>query len=126
MIRVVLDAGALIALDRGDRALWAALRAAQLSRAPVSVPTTALAQAWRDGARQALLARALEHCDLVAFDPLARDVGALCGRARTADVCDAHVALVAAARADLLYTSDALDLRRLLRVLRADVAVIAC
>jgi len=53
-------------------------------------------------------------------------VGELCGRARTSDVCDAQTALVAAARGDVVYTSDPWDLRLLLRVLRARVAVIAC
>ena len=46
MIGVVLDAGALIALERNDRAIWAALKlVAQGS--DVIVPSTALAQVWR-------------------------------------------------------------------------------
>ncbi len=46
--------------------------------------------------------------------------------ARTDDVCDANVAIVASRRGDVLYTSDPLDMRRLLRALDSDVAVIAC
>jgi len=57
---------------------------------------------------------ALRHCVIASFDDVAREVGELCGRTRTTDICDAHVALVAAARADVLYTSDPRDLRRLL------------
>jgi hypothetical protein len=34
---------------------------------------------------------------------------------RTADICDAHVALVASGESDVLYTSDPDDLQRLLR-----------
>jgi hypothetical protein len=79
------------------------------------VPSSALAQVWRGTARQSQLARALTHCVLAAFDPLARAAGELCGRTRTRDVCDAHVAIVAATAADALYTSDPLDLKRLLQ-----------
>lgn len=125
-VRRALDAGALLGLERGDRALWAVLKVAASERAAVVVPSTALAQAWRGGAAQARLARALEHCVIAAFDPLAREVGELCGRTRTRDVCDAHVALVAADRADVLYTSDPNDLRALLTALRSRVAIVSC
>ena len=122
----VLDAGALIALERGDRTVWAALTLRARSGHAVIVPNSALAQAWRGGPRQSLLARALASCEIAPFDPLARRAGELCGRTRTTDVCDAHVALVAAARGDVVYTSDPVDLRRLLRALDADVAVLEC
>jgi len=75
---------------------------------------TALAQAWRGTRAQAQLARALRHCTIASFDAVARAVGELCGRTRTSDICDAHVALVAATRGDVLYTSDPQDMRRLL------------
>lgn len=126
MSAAVLDAGALIALERGDRLVWAALASRAASGHPVVVPSTALAQVWRDGSRQARLARVLVGCEIAPFDELARSVGELCGRARTSDVCDAHVALVAARRRGALYTSDPLDLRRLLQKLGSDVAVIPC
>jgi predicted nucleic acid-binding protein len=113
---VVLDTGALIALERNDRALWAALRLSATSGEDVIVPSTALAQAWRGTPAQAQLARALQHCFIASFDALARAVGELCGRARTKDICDAHVALVAAARGGVLYTSDVKDMRHLLAV----------
>ena len=87
MTTLVLDAGALIALDRNDRTVWAMLRVAAVDATEVSVPAGAIAQAWRDGARQALLARALKHCDEVPLDgALARASGVLCGHADTADV----------------------------------------
>jgi predicted nucleic acid-binding protein len=118
MSRVVLDAGALIALERNDRMVWAALKRAALSSTDVIVPSTALAQVWRATATQALLSRALSHCTIASFDELARRVGELCGRARTSDICDAHVAIVAATRGDVLYTSDPKDMRRLIRAYR--------
>jgi hypothetical protein len=115
--RLVLDAGALIALERNDRRLWAALKLAALSGDDVLVPATAMAQVWRGTASQARLASALQHCVIASFDAVARDVGELCGRAKTRDICDAHVAIVAATRGDVLYTSDPGDMRRLLSVL---------
>jgi hypothetical protein len=114
---IVLDAGALIALERNDREMWAALKVASASGGDVLVPSTALAQVWRGTPSQAHLARALALCVIAPFDPLARAVGTLCGRAGAADVCAAHVALVAARRGEVLYTSDPKDLQRLLRAL---------
>jgi hypothetical protein len=126
--RIVLDSGALIALERDDRALWAALKLATLRSTDVLVPSTCVAQVWRGTARQARLGRALRHCVVADFDPLAREVGELCGRTRTSDICDAHVALVAARDGDVLYTSDPADLGRLLRALggKRAVVVIGC
>ena len=113
MTRAVLDAGALIALERNDRALWAVLKLAALDASDVLVPSAALAQVWRGTRSQALLSKALRHCVLASFDAVARAVGELCGRTKTADVCDAQVAIVAATLGDVLYTSDPRDMRRL-------------
>jgi hypothetical protein len=69
---------------------------AALNNVDVLVPSTALAQVWRGTATQAALSRALQHCVTASFDVVAREVGELCGRTRTNDICDAHVALIAA------------------------------
>lgn len=114
MSAIVLDAGALIALERNDRSLWAVLKLAAIRGQDVLVPSTALAQVWRGRAAQASLARALAHCVVASFDEAAFRVGELCGKARTDDVCDAHVAITAAERGETLYTSDPSDLRRLI------------
>ncbi len=45
MLTLVLDTGALIALDRGNRAVWATLSDAARDRLVVLVPVGALAQA---------------------------------------------------------------------------------
>ena len=50
MTVLTLDAGALIALDRNDRAAWAILRVAADDTTEVSFPAGAIAQAWKDGA----------------------------------------------------------------------------
>ncbi|HKY40597.1 MAG TPA: hypothetical protein VJN18_31900 [Polyangiaceae bacterium] len=127
MKALVLDTGALIALERNDRSMWAALRVAAGKGEDVVVPSTVLAQAWRGLAPQAMLARALAYCEIAPFDTLARAVGELCGKAGTSDICDAQVALVAASRADVLYTSDPEDLRKLLRACRrAAPAIVRC
>ncbi len=129
MTTFVLDVGALIALDRNDRSVWAMLRNAADDAAEISVPAAAIAQAWRDGRRQALLARALSHCEEVPLDgPLARATGLLCGQAKTSDIVDASVAVIAAARsrsdAIALLTSDPTDLRQLLSTLGASVRLV--
>jgi hypothetical protein len=130
MTALVLDTGALIALDRNDRTVWAMLRNAADDSAPVSVPAGVIAQAWRDGSRQALLARALP----TATRSRSRErwhapPGCCADSAGTADIVDASVALVAAARSQTgptaLVTSDPTDLRHLLRSLGASARLVA-
>ena len=58
MTTFVLDTGALIALDHGDRQLWTRLYTADRP-SDVQVPTGAIAQAWRGGPQQAPLLAAL-------------------------------------------------------------------
>jgi len=111
---VVLDAGALIALERNDRSIWAALKLAVSQGSDVIVPSTALAQVWRGTGSQARLAKALQFCVVASFDSVARSVGELCGRCKTSDICDAHVALVASSHGEFLYTSDVQGMKRLL------------
>lgn len=110
---LTLDAGALIALERRDRRVAALLSVAQSHRLEIAVPTGVIGQVWRGGARQALLARLLgaDDVDLVVLDAeTARASGVLCGRAGTADVIDASVALCARAREHKVLTSDPEDL----------------
>jgi predicted nucleic acid-binding protein len=126
MNRIVLDTGALIALERNDRSVWAALKLAASSNADVVVPSAALAQVWRGTSSQARLSKALQYCVIASFDAVARAVGELCGRTRTADICDAQVAIIAAARGDVLYTSDPGDLRRLLGACGRVPAIVRC
>lgn len=116
---LVLDAGALIAIGRDDRGTAVLLESAARRGARVVVPASALAQVWRDGARQARLARFLKvrrpsEANLDA--PTARVVGALCGATGTRDIVDAHVVVVARtqeSRQATILTSDPDDLRRL-------------
>jgi predicted nucleic acid-binding protein len=122
-VTYVLDTGALVALERGDRETWGLLATAWRETAPVWTSAAATAQAWRGGARQSRLARALagirEH-DLTASD--ARRIGALLATTATTDVVDAHVASLAA-DGDVVVTSDPRDLRALLEARAVSAAV---
>ena len=93
---VVLDAGALIALDRNERAMWIRLKALQEAG---ELPVThggVVGQVWRGGPRQARLAAALAGTDVRALDDhLGRAAGELLAKNRTSDVIDGALALVA-------------------------------
>jgi hypothetical protein len=116
MTALVLDAGALEAIDRADREVAAMLRVAWERGVPVRTSSAVVAQVWRDGARQALLSRVLTGVRCDTLDAVAaRDVGRLLGRSRTADVVDAHVAGLTPSGAVVL-TSDPGDIEHLLEV----------
>lgn len=110
---VTLDAGALIALDRDNRRVIVLLARAQETSARVTIPATALAQAVRDPARQARLARLVRQptTDVVALDRVAATgVGRLLAAAGSTDVVDAHVVLCARRTGHAVLTSDPDDL----------------
>ena len=113
---ITLDAGALIALDRGDKRLIALLDRALAQRLKVRVPSGVVGQAWRDGRVQVTLARFLrtDEVEIVPLDEqLARACGELCGATGAADIIDASVVILARERRDHIVTSDPRDLRRL-------------
>ena len=91
----MLDAGAFVAVEKRDRKVGAMLRVLQRRRVPLWTSAAVVAQVWRDGRKQALLAGILAG---VGPRPLAsgddRRTGELLGKTRTTDVIDAHVALV--------------------------------
>jgi hypothetical protein len=113
---LVLDAGALIAIERGDRATAAVITAARQDGREVIVPAGVVGQVWRDGARQTRLARLLNARDLQ-VEPLtdagARAAGVLCGAAKTADVIDASVVITTRRHRATVLSSDRGDLRQL-------------
>jgi len=113
---LTLDTGALIAFERADRFVVSLLSRALELRLEVAVPAGAVARAWRDGRRQARLARLL-GADGIHIEPLddrrARAAGQLCGVTGTRDIVDASVVLCARGRGHSVATSDVPDLRRL-------------
>lgn len=58
-MKAVLDAGALVAVDKRDRYVGAMLQLLQVQGVPLHTSVVAVAQVWRDGRNQALLARVL-------------------------------------------------------------------
>jgi hypothetical protein len=114
MIGATLDAGALIALERGSGRMIALLHLAHLERATLSIPAGVVAQVWRGGPRQARIARLLDApiTEVVPLDDLvARAVGVLCGRVAVSDVVGASVIVCARERGHAVVTSDPKDLR---------------
>ena len=116
MSGLTLDAGALIAFERNDRKVVGLLAQALAHGLTITVPAGVVGQVWRDGRRQARLARLLGAPDVV-VEPLdderAREAGQLCGVRGTTDVIDASVVLTARRRGDRIASSDELDLVRL-------------
>jgi len=113
-VKAVLDAGALVAIDRRSRLVGAQLRVLQRQGTPIRVSSAVVGQVWRDGRKQANLARVLAG---VGIEPLGQDdgkrIGELLALSGSADIVDAHVALMTG-RADLVLTSDPIDIRKLL------------
>jgi predicted nucleic acid-binding protein len=111
---IILDTGALIAVERCDRDLIAlAKRERSAGRVPLTTGGV-IAQYWRGGTgRQAETARLLKAVETVALDDaLARRVGLLLGSSATADVVDASIAVIAH-DGDTIYTADPSDLAAL-------------
>jgi predicted nucleic acid-binding protein len=115
MKEVVLDAGALIALERGDVIVRGYVRLAERGHVALTTSSAVVAQVWRGGARQARLSRFL-NSDLVGEESLAastsRRIGVLAAATGAVDVVDGHVAIIALERDALIVTSDPDDLRR--------------
>jgi hypothetical protein len=105
-----LDAGALIAYERGHRTVQAFLEQASEAEDPIKTSTGVVAQVWRKPARQALLTQLLRGIEEIPLTPeRARAVGVLLRQARTADIVDAS--LVELARdGDEILTDDPRDL----------------
>jgi hypothetical protein len=110
---LVLDAGALIALERNDRTMWLRLKHALRVDEGLLTHGGVVGQAWRGGARQALLARALESIEVRPLDEaLGREAGALLATTNRSDVIDAALVLLAEDE-DSIVTSDPGDIEPL-------------
>jgi hypothetical protein len=112
---LVLDAGALIAVERRHRDTVAVVEAARLDGRLLVVPAGVVAQIWRDGSRQAILARLLGAVDVTVealTDEVARASGVVCASAGTSDVVDASVVIAARRHNATVVSSDRADLVR--------------
>ncbi len=113
---LVLDAGALIAVERNDRETIALIKHEFLAGRSPQTHGGIIGQVWRGGSgRQANLARLLPALEISPLDDaLGRRAGMLLGRAQRTDVIDAAVVLLAA-DGDFILTADPDDLSPLAR-----------
>jgi hypothetical protein len=122
---LVLDAGALIAIEKADRPILMLLEAARRHGRALVVPVGVIAQVWRGGSRQARLARFVgaRGVDVeVLTEEGAKATGLICGRAGTTDVVDASVVVVGRRHHATVVSSDRSDLE----ALDPDIAVLDC
>ncbi|MFN0026020.1 MAG: hypothetical protein ACKV2O_02375 [Acidimicrobiales bacterium] len=114
-MKLLLDAGALISIDRNVRRVAGLIELGRRAGAELVSTAPVLAQAWRNGPRQAQLARALPMIDIrpVGTDE-AKAAGELLAASNTSDVVDALLAQLALP-GDQILTSDPGDLANLLQ-----------
>lgn len=107
---VLLDAGALVAIERDDRRVAALIELARRNGGDLRTVAPVVGQVWRDGATQVRLVRALSFVDVVTTDDeAARRAGERLATTRRGDVVDALLADVARP-GDQLLTGDVDDL----------------
>jgi predicted nucleic acid-binding protein len=122
---LVLDSGAFVAVERGDRDVVALIKRERLAgRTPITCGGV-VAQVWRGGhGRQAPVARLLAGVNVAPIDDrLGRRAGILLARADRSDAIDAAVTCLAADGDDIL-TSDPDDLRVLAQAAGTHVELI--
>lgn len=121
---MILDAGVLIAIERGERPAVEYLRAAQRHGRDLHTSEAVIAQVWRRPARQALLARALRGINPHPLDD-GRSIGRILDRSGTTDVIDAHLGLLAQRLGDdVIVTGDVDDITRVVSALARPVGVL--
>lgn len=122
MAGLTLDAGPLIAWERGSVAMVALLDEATAARRSLTVPAVVVAEVWRGGPRSARLARLLRTCRVEPVDEgLARVAGALLAASRSSQTVDALVVATARRRGEAVLTADLNDVMPLADVAGVDV-----
>lgn len=122
-MRLVLDAGAFVAFEKGDVRLRARLTAARRLGFDLVTTSPVIGQVWRDGRKQALLSALISGTAVDApTDQAGRRAGELLAMTGTRDVVDAL--LVGRVRSgDTVLTSDPRDIEALLGAARVRAAV---
>jgi predicted nucleic acid-binding protein len=124
MSGVVYDAGALIAAERNDRALWADHRV-RLEQGMIPIVAAAVIAQVSRSSRQAQLCRLLRGCDVADLDEdTAHRVGRILAHACTSDVVDGAVVAAAVVRSAAVVTSDRADIAHLLHSAGTDLPII--
>lgn len=112
-MKVVLDAGALVGIDKHDRHISDLLRELQAREVPLVTSAAVVAQVFRHGSRQARLARLLHDTKIEPLtEEAGRTIGKLLAKSTTSDVVDGHVAILLK-DGDLCITSDPRDIATL-------------
>jgi predicted nucleic acid-binding protein len=112
---LTLDAGALIAYERGDERIREILTVAYARGLVPTIPAIALAEVWRGDAKDARVARLLKASSIETVDEqLARAAGSLRRNTPGSGTIDACVAVGVRRRLDAIATSDPNDMRMLL------------
>jgi predicted nucleic acid-binding protein len=112
---LTLDAGALIAYERGDDRIREILAVAYARGLVPTIPAIVLAEVWRGDARDARVARLLKASSIEAVDErLARTAGSLRRRTPGSGTIDACIAVGVRRRRDAIATTDPNDMRTLL------------
>ncbi len=124
-MRLVLDNGALIALERNDRAMWRRFKLAVIAEQVPRSHGGIVGQAWRGrGPRQALLAKALNGIEILPIDrALGLAAGELLAHTGRRDVIDAALVLLAE-DGDQIITSDPGDIGPLALAARRQVDLV--
>jgi len=112
---LTLDAGALIAYERGNERVREILTVAYERGLVPTIPAIALAEVLRGDAKDARVARLLKACSIETVDDrLARAAGSLRRATPGSGTIDACIAVGVRRRRDALATSDPNDMRVLL------------
>ena len=123
---LILDAGAFVAAERGDREVVALVKRERLAGRPPVTNGGVVAQVWRGGhGRQAPVARLLAGVEVVPVDDsLGRRAGMVLAVGGGSDAIDAAVVCLAGDGDDIL-TSEPGDLRPLAEAAGVHVELIA-
>jgi hypothetical protein len=127
MSALILDAGALVGVDRNDPDVLHVVRRAQQAGLELRTNPMVLARVWRDRrGRQANLARLLQAVKVLPIhDEDGREAGELLGQAGMSDPIDASVVLLAGP-GDRILTSDPDDVTALANAAKSQALIVAC
>lgn len=115
MAGLTLDAGALIAYERGQERIRKILAVGYERNFVPTIPAIALAEVWRGNAKDARIARLLKACSIEVVDErLARAAAGLRRATPGANAVDACIAVGVRRHGDAIATSDPDDMRALL------------
>lgn len=111
---MIFDAGVFIAVESPSqrRTVLEIVDQLQVDGIELATNEAALAQAWREPARQGHMTRLVRAMDVHPFGD-SRIIGQRCARTGTSDVVDASLAVLADQLGAKVLTTDAADFRRL-------------